>query len=117
AFFAAQFPAIAARLAQGAGEQFSIVTKNGEAVDIRIDSQQMYGGDARRFAAEQLAAYTAKPLRIFMNQLTNSGLVSPVCVRLVAALNDHLTGKGCETLATHPVDNPTFLVVFGLGLG
>ena len=116
-FFSARFPAIASRLAQGAGEQFSVVTKDGEAVDIRIDNQQMYGGDARRFAAEQLAAYMEKPLRIFMNKLTNSGLVSPVCVQLVAALNDHLIGLGHETLASHPVDNPTFLIVFGLGLG
>jgi hypothetical protein len=56
AFFAGRFPAIAARLAQGVGEQFTIVTRDGEAVDIRIDDQQMYGGDARRFADEQLAS-------------------------------------------------------------
>jgi hypothetical protein len=116
-FFAERFPTVAARLAQGVGEQFAMVMRDGEAVDIRLDDRQMYGGDARRYADEQLAAYKAKPLRLFMNELSNSGLVSPICIGLVAALNRALAESGRDSLPIYPVDNPTFLVVFGLGLG
>jgi len=117
AFFAERFPAVAARLAQGAADQFAVVKKDGEPVDIRVNDQQMYGGDARAFTAEQLAAYMAKPLRVFMNRLDHSGLVSPVCIRLVRALNAQLLGDGHDSMAAYPIDNPTFLIVFGVGLG
>jgi hypothetical protein len=117
AVFAERFPAVAARLAQGAADQFAVVERDGQAVDIGVNEQQMYGGDARGFTDGQVAAYMAKPLRVFMNRLDNSGLVSPVCIRLVHALNEQLAADGQDSVAAYPIDNPTFLIVFGVGLG
>ena len=49
--------------------------------------------------------------------LSNSGLISPICVDLVASLQRQLDAQGIRALPTYPIDSPTFLVVFGLGLG
>jgi hypothetical protein len=117
AFFAERFPAVAALLDQGAGGQFELVRRDGVPADISIDGRPMYGGDAKAYADAQLASYIEKPLRLHMNALTNSGLVSPICVDLVAALRRELETRGIDALPTYPADSPTFLVVFGLGLG
>ncbi len=116
-FFAERFPAVAALLDKGAGQQFDLVTQDGQPVDIRIDGRQMYGGDAKAYAEAQLAAYIEKPLRLHMNTLSNSGLISPICIDLVASLQRDLGAHGIEGLPTYPIGSPTFLVVFGLGLG
>ena len=71
------FPAVAKAFAQGAGAQFDPVLEGGVTVDLRVGEQNLYGGDARRFSADQVAAYTEKPLRLFMNRLDNAGLVEP----------------------------------------
>lgn len=117
AFLAERFPAVAALLEKGAGQQFSVVRRDGEPTDLSIDGQLLYGGDARAYTEGQIAAYIAKPLRLHMNALTNSGLVSPICVELVAALERELTTRDHTALPIYPPDSPAFLVVFGLGLG
>ncbi len=114
AFFAERFPEAAARLAQAGADQFTLVTKDAEPVDIACDGRHMYGGDAPAFARAQIASYMEKPLRLFMNRLDNTGLVSPICIDLVSALSEQLVG---DELSTYPSESPCFLVVFGLGLG
>ena len=117
AFVAERFPGIAAELGAGGSAPFALIEKDGEAVDIAADGRTMYGGDARAFARDQVAAYIDKPLRLFMNRLDNTGLVSPICVDLVTALSDQLVADGNDELSTYPSHSPCFLVVFGLGLG
>ncbi len=115
AFFAERFPEAAARLAQAGADQFTLVTKDGAPVDIAFDGgRQIYGGDARAFSRAQVAAYLEKPLRLFMNRLDNTGLVSPICIDLTSALSAALVDV---ELSTYPSESPCFLVVFGLGLG
>jgi Glycosyltransferase Maf N-terminal domain/Protein of unknown function DUF115 len=116
AFFVERFPG-AAKLAQAGSGQFVLVTKDGAPVDITFGGRQMYAGDSRGFARAQVASYLEKPLRLFMDRLDHTGLVSPICINLVAALGDQLVGDGHEKLSTYPSDSPCFLVVFGLGLG
>jgi hypothetical protein len=116
AFFSRKFPSTAARIAQAAG-QSSVVVAGGEARDIRLGDHSLYAGDARGFAADQVRSFLDKPLRVFMNRVDAGGLVSPVCVRLVTNLAQHLLADGQEKLTAYPTDNPTFLVVLGVGLG
>jgi len=114
AVLAETFPDLAGVIAQPTTS--SLVCENGEPVDVRIGEQRLYGGDARGFAATQLEPYLKKPLRLHMNSPDAAGLVSPICIRLVEALQDHLRAEGGE-ITRYPVDSPCFLVVFGLGLG
>jgi len=114
AFFAERFPDAASRLAQAGADQFALVLKDGVPADIAFDGRAMYGGDARAFVRAQIDAYFEKPLRLFLNRLDNTGLVSPVCIDLVNALDEQLAAV---ELTTYPSDSPCFLVLFGLGLG
>ena len=115
-FFTQRFPSVAARVVQAAG-QSSVVMAGGEARDIRLGDHSLYAGDARAFASDQVRSFLDKPLRVFMNRVDGGGLVSPICVRLVTNLAQHLVADGQEELTTYPADNPTFLVVLGVGLG
>jgi hypothetical protein len=112
-----RYPILAKAFAQGAGTHFEAMLEGGVPVDLRMDGRPLYGGDARHFSARQVAAYQEKPLRLYMDRLDNAGLVSPVCIRLVSALKQHLLAAEQDTLSAYPIDHPTFLVVFGLGLG
>ncbi len=114
AFFAERFPEAAARVARAGADQFALVLEGGVAADIALDGRPMYGGNARAFARAQIDAYLEKPLRLFMNRLDNTGLVSPICIDLVSALAEEVAGV---ELSTYPSGSPCFLVVFGLGLG
>jgi hypothetical protein len=116
-FFARCFPDLLARLERAGPGASAVVVEGGEAVDIRVEDRHVYGGNARNFAAEQVAAYMANPLRLYMSRLNASGLVSPVCLRLVKAMHAHLHTEHNSEIATYPVDSPTCLVVFGVGLG
>jgi len=117
AFFAARFPDVAARLERHGAFQSSVVTMDGAAVDIRIGERSLYGGEASGFAAAQVAAYLEKPLRLFMRGPDSAGLVSPICIRAVKALQDHLNAESRNNIALYPVGSPSFLVVLGVGLG
>ncbi len=103
------FPTLAARLERR--RRVPVGGRDGEwrgAVDIRIDERSLYGGDAGTFAPEQVAAYLEKPLRLFMNSPDAAGLVSPICIRLVKALDDHLNAEGRRDIALYPVGSPSF---------
>jgi hypothetical protein len=117
ALLAEKFPALAAQFAQQRSAASAAVIAAGEAVDIRIGDQSLYGGDARGFAAAQVEAFLDKPLRLYMSSPDSAGLVSPVCIRLVKAMQEHLARDHGGEIALYPVGSPSFLVVFGLGLG
>jgi hypothetical protein len=117
AAFVENFPHVAARLEQGSAVQSSVVIEDGTPVDIRVEGQLIYGGDARRFAAGQVAAYMEKPLRFFVQRLDLSGIVTPVGTRLMHAFDKEMRTGNIGASTTQPTDNPTFLIVFGLGLG
>jgi hypothetical protein len=117
AAFMQWFPYIAERLNQGSPVKSSVVVKDGEAVDICVEGRQIYGGDARQFAAGQVEAFIKKPLRVFMQRLDLSGMVSPVGERLVAKIDAAMRKQEFGETLSQPRDNPTFLIVFGLGLG
>lgn len=117
AVFAERFPAALARMAQAGGLGSASIVEDDVAVDIEVDGQRLYGSDARAFATNQVAAFMANPLRLSMSDVSSSGLVSNICIRLVAALADTLHGEGCDNVDLYPAGNPTFLVVFGIGLG
>lgn len=115
-FFSQKFPGVAARVVQAVG-QSTVVMAGDVAHDIRQGDHLLYGGDARSLTSGQVASFMDRPLRVFMNRVDAGGLVSPICVRLVSNLAKHLLADGQEALATYPTDNPTFLIVFGVGLG
>ncbi|HVA15078.1 MAG TPA: 6-hydroxymethylpterin diphosphokinase MptE-like protein [Stellaceae bacterium] len=118
AAFAERFPEIVASLDRAGAVSSSLIDENGSIVDATVNDARLYGGDARGFAARQVEAFMAKPLRLFMERPTNAGLVSPICVRLHDALGEFLLDQGIDEISRQvSEDSPSFLVVFGLGLG
>jgi Glycosyltransferase Maf N-terminal domain/6-hydroxymethylpterin diphosphokinase MptE-like len=115
--FARHFPQAMALVERDSTMQSSIVTEDGEPTDIRIDGRPIYGGDARRFGAGQVAAYMEKPLRFFVQRLDLSGIVTPIGRRLIDRIEFGLRRNEFGEFSTCPTRNPTFLIVFGLGLG
>jgi hypothetical protein len=117
AAFAKRFPAAAAELDQIEAPVTSVVLEDGVASDVVLGEARLYGGDARGFAEEQVSAFMRKPLRLFMDNPGSAGLVSEICIRLLNALKAELEARGLTEIERHPAGNPTFLIVFGLGLG
>ena len=115
--FAKHFPQLM-RSAEAAGASGVVtVTKDGEAVDLAVDGKEVYGRDARVCAAEQIDEFMKKPLRFYMERLELSGVVTPVGKRLMEKLEKTFLRDATLEVSTHPTDSPTFLIVFGLGLG
>ena len=117
AAFAERFPGVAADLDRAQSTVASVMVEDGVAVDVAIGETRIYGGNARRFAEEQVNAFMRKPLRLFMENPGAAGLVSEICIRMLNALKKELTARDMTEIQRHPTGNPTFLVVFGLGLG
>jgi flagellin glycosyltransferase Maf-like protein/6-hydroxymethylpterin diphosphokinase MptE-like protein len=117
AAFVARFPEIAAELDKSQTPLSSVVIEDAIARDILIGDTRLYGGDAARFVAGQVDAFMRKPLRLFMESPGAVGLVSDVCIRMLDSVKAELTKRGMSDIQRHPAGNPTFLVVFGLGLG
>src|SRR5690242_9889623 len=59
----------------------------------------------------------AQPTRFLMESPTNAGLMSEVCIGLKRGLERSLHEMGAAEISRDPVDAPTFLIVFGVGLG
>lgn len=116
AAFVARFPDVMKDL-QTIAPIGAVVSEQGHAVDIMVGEKRIYGGDARRFAADQVRAFAKKPLRLFMEEPGAAGLISEICIRMVTAIRKGIAEQGIEEIRRHPIDNPTFLIVFGLGLG
>lgn len=118
AAFAERFPAIVELLERPGAISSSLIEENGVIVDAMVNDLRLYNSDARSFAARQVEAFMAKPLRLFMERPTNAGLVSPICVQLHGALGRFLVERGHDEISRQVHDDsPQFLVVFGLGLG
>jgi len=117
AAFAKRFPGGAAELDRIEAPATSVVLEDGVAVDVVVADARLYSGNAVGFAEEQVSAFMKKPLRLFMENPGAAGLVSEICVRMLNALKEELTQRGMTEIDRHPSGNPTFLVVFGLGLG
>jgi flagellin glycosyltransferase Maf-like protein/6-hydroxymethylpterin diphosphokinase MptE-like protein len=116
AFFE-RFPEVAAQLDQARSAHSSVVIEEGVARDVMIGDARLYGGNAHRFAEDQVAAFMRKPLRLFMENPGAVGLISDVCIRMVDSVKGALSARGLSEIQRHPTGNPTFLVIFGLGLG
>jgi len=117
AAFAERFPGVAAELDRVQSAVTSVLVEDGVAVDVVIGETRIYGGNARGFAEEQVDAFMRKPLRLFMENPGAAGLVSEICIRMLNALKEELTARDMTEIQRRPTGNPTFLVVFGLGLG
>jgi hypothetical protein len=116
AAFAARFPRVVAAL--DAQEPQSTIVFEGETpVDLMVGERHVYGGDARRHAADQVESFMAKPLRLIMETPDAAGLVSQVCIGLKFAMERSLREERVAELSRGPLTAPTFLVVFGVGLG
>jgi len=117
AAFAKRFPGGAGELDRIQAPVTSAVVEGGAAVDIVIGDARLYGGNARGFAEEQVSAFMKKPLRLFMEHPGSAGLISEICIRMLTSVGNELTTRGMTEIQRHPTGNPTFLIVFGLGLG
>ncbi len=115
--FAKYFPKVVACIEQGSPVTSSVVFENGAAVDIRVDGRLIYGGDARRFAEGQVDAFINKPIRFFVQRLDLSGIITGVGKRLIARIEKGLRTDEFGECTGQPTGNPTFLIVFGVGLG
>jgi hypothetical protein len=116
AAFAENFPWIMPHV-EKSGISSSVVTENGVPTDIRIDGQLMYGGDAHRYTEGQVEAYMRKPLRFFVQRLDLSGIITAVGTRLIKRIEKGLREDEFGECTIQPQGSPTFLIVFGLGLG
>jgi hypothetical protein len=117
AAFAKQFPQLTARLARAGTMGSSAVIEAGVAVDIIVDERRIYGGDARQFTRKQVAAFIEKPLRVVMQRPDSAGLISEIGLGFTHEVGRWLKAEGLDEIQRMPSDSPTFLVVFGLGLG
>ena len=115
--FAGRFPQLMRSIEAVGGTGVATVKKGGEAVDLSVDGKPVYGRDARSCAAEQVDDFMKKPLRFHMERLDLSGVVTPVGRRLMQNLEKTFLGESALEMNTHPSDSPTFLIVFGMGLG
>jgi len=116
--FAKRFPSAAAELDKiEGGRVTSVLVEGGVAVDIVVGDARIYGGNARAFAEEQVSTFMRKPLRLFMENPGSAGLVSEICIRMLNSVKKELAARGITEIERRPTGNPTFLVVFGLGLG
>jgi hypothetical protein len=115
--FAKRFPQLMLSIEAVGSAEVTTVRKDGEAVDLSVDGKLVYGRDARPCAQEQVDEFMKKPLRFFMERLDLSGVVTPVGQRLMKELEKEFLGQETLEVSTHPTDSPTFLIVFGLGLG
>jgi hypothetical protein len=116
AAFARRFPETAAAVEQGT-PQSSVILEGAEPADIVVGDRHIYGVNACRQSAEQVAAFLKKPLRLIMETPQSAGLVSEICVNLLRAMQDTIENSGASTIARGPLSAPTFLIVFGVGLG
>ena len=117
ASFAKQFPELMARLERAGSKRSSAVIEGGVAVDLVVDERRVYGGDAQQFTRQQVAAFIEKPLRIVVQRPSSAGLVSEISLRFVKETTRWIEAEGLAEIQRLPVGSPTFLVVFGLGLG
>lgn len=116
AAFARRFPELAEAVA--AQPAHASVVFDGEVpVDILTGDRRIYGGDARPRSAAQVDDFMAKPLRLIMESPKAAGLVSEICINLMHAMERTLGEAGVGELPRGPISAPTFLIVFGLGLG
>ena len=116
AAFAKRFPELAAAWVASA-PQSSIVLDGEIPVDIVAGDQRVYGGDARELALRQVEAFLKKPMRLIMETPDAAGLVSEICIGLKLAMERALDAAGVTELSRGPLTAPTFLIVFGVGLG
>jgi len=116
AAFAERFPGIAAVVDHNPSHS-TVIMAGEEPDDIVIGDRHIYGRGARGRTAEQVATYLKKPLRLIMETPRSAGLVSDICVDLQRALEEELARSGTSEIARGPLSAPTFLIVFGVGLG
>jgi len=118
AAFAERLPKIIEALDRPGAVSSSLIEENGTIIDAMVNDARLYNADAPSFAAGQVDAFMAKPLRLFMERPTQAGLVSPICIDLHDALGEFLIERGIEEIRGQvSEDSPHYLVVFGLGLG
>jgi len=116
AAFVRRFPQIVDAIAAEPA-QSRLVSDGETPIDIVIGEQRIYGGDARGHAARQVEDFIAKPLRFVMETPQAAGLVSEICIGLKLAMEGVLVDANATEVSRGPISAPTFLVVFGLGLG
>jgi hypothetical protein len=114
--FAGRFPQLADAIAAKSA-QASLVLDGDVPVDILVGDRRIYGGDARQRSRGQIDEFMAKPLRLIMESPNAAGLVSEICIGLMLAMERTLAEAGVSELSRGPISAPTFLVVFGVGLG
>lgn len=92
---------------------------DGVAIDLDMGQSQLYGGDGRRFAAEQVASYLKRPLRFFVTDLSGTNLTAGVSMRMGDRMLDECRAAGLSVadLEVKPRYEGCFLIVLGLGLG
>ncbi|HKX09227.1 MAG TPA: 6-hydroxymethylpterin diphosphokinase MptE-like protein [Stellaceae bacterium] len=117
AAFSQHFPELTAAIDGGQASPISVAVEGGVATDIVIGDTHIYGGNARGFAEGQVEAFMKKPLRLFMENPGAAGLVSEICVRMMTSVKTELAKRGITEIERRPAGNPTFLIIFGLGLG
>lgn len=115
--FAERFPQLMKSIVAAGCGGVATIMKDGESVDLSVDGKPVYGCDARSCATEQVTEFMKKPLRFFMERLDQSGAVTPVGQRLMKKLEKEFLCEATLEVSTHPTRSPTFLIVFGLGLG
>jgi hypothetical protein len=116
ALFAERFPEVLAAIDREP-PQSSIISDGGVPIDVLIGDRRAYDGDARQQAATQVDAFIAKPRRLIMETPDTAGLVSEICIGLKLAMERALHEAGAAEIARGPISAPTFLIVFGVGLG
>lgn len=114
---ALRFPDLHQRMRAMAPPLSQIVWNGDEAADLHLRSGVLYKQDAREYAARQVEAFAADPLRMFVavpRQASFDSMISrQVFDHLMASMKRH----GIDTLSETPAVTSGYLIVLGVGLG
>lgn len=113
-FFTSAYPPIA-EIARARDSELTqaVVDDAGCTIDIDIGAGRLYNRPAPDYAAEQVASYMTKPIRIVVEP-PNLADLHDACTHQMAV---DLAAVSGERLVQPPVDRGGILVVVGVGLG
>lgn len=115
--FERHFPDLHRRIKTMTPPLSEIVRQDGIAVDIHLQSGQLYKQDARTLAQQQVDSFVAAPLQLNYAIPTHSCFDSSISNRVFNSMMRALRTHSVDSLSLNATVSCGYLVVLGLGLG
>lgn len=114
---ATRFPDLHQRMCAMAPPLSHIVWERDAAVDLNLRSGLLYKQDAREFAAQQVEAFAARPVRLFYALPKQAAFDSLISRQVFDHLMASMRRNGIDSLTEVPSATSGYMVVLGAGLG